>query len=491
MKKKISKSLFKQLSFCNLFSTLGVRKRTLLSRKCKLFSAPILLFYILLSYLLWFESVHAASSVLYVREGTHPGYERLVMEVQQGKSPKAKFYNKGIIVIEGLGPFSKVSHKVLSGKESKVLKKCELLSQGLVLTLKDVGQYQIKRQFLLPAPPQQRSPGSDTGQKEQQQQVMRFVVDLEKRKGAFKETASREINVQKSSAQKNNSHQTVIKILEQKQGVAIRIDDTKQGANSPNKNQNDLSKAIVILKEQNPLPFIPLLLQKPYRPMIVIDAGHGGHDPGSVSCLKRYEKHVTLAAALKIAAELKASGRYHVKLTRQSDVFVPKRQRFDIARKANADFFISIHADNHPDPKMSGLSIYTLSKTATDKEAERLAQRENAAEFVSGFDLDVGDQDVSSILIHLSQKDTKNVSLKIARALQEYIRAENFTKILNLRAADLAVLKAPDTPSLLIELGFLSNKTDEKRVHDVNFQKKVAILVVRALDNHFKETTIR
>jgi N-acetylmuramoyl-L-alanine amidase len=229
----------------------------------------------------------------------------------------------------------------------------------------------------------------------------------------------------------------------------------------------------------------PKLLMKPFRPSIVIDAGHGGYDPGSISSRGVFEKTVTLAAAKRIAAILKKSGRYHVKLTRNRDIFVPKRERFAIARAAKADFFISIHADNHSDKKLQGLTIYTLSSIASDKEAARLAKQENSDEFLSGFSLESKEAEVSNILIALSQAETNNVSLQVAKHLHENIAAAKFTKLMTLRSADLAVLKAPDTPSLLIELGYLSNLEDEKLIQKPDFQKKVADHLLKALDNYF------
>lgn len=270
------------------------------------------------------------------------------------------------------------------------------------------------------------------------------------------------------------------KILVKKNDAPFAEQTIKNGY-KPQGSEKALPEALV-----DALKFHPLLMRKPYQPTIVIDPGHGGHDPGSISCHKRYEKDVTLAAALAISKHLKSSGRYRVVLTRDRDCFIAKRKRFAIARKAKADFFISLHADSHPSAKMEGVSIYTLSREATDLEAAMLAQRENACEFVSVFDLKPEHNDVKDILINISQKDTKRLSLRVAQALHENLRKSLGTNVLTLRAANIAVLKAPDIPSVLIELGFLSNARDEARLHQPEFQKKVAFAIKNALDKFFK-----
>ena len=234
--------------------------------------------------------------------------------------------------------------------------------------------------------------------------------------------------------------------------------------------------------------FHPFLLEKPFRPNIVIDAGHGGHDPGSISCRGNYEKNVTLKAAKNIAVELKKAGRYHVVLTRKRDIFVPKRKRFAIAREAKADFLISIHADNHPSKKLRGLTIYTLSAKASDKEADRLSKQENKSEFLEDLDFTANvTRDVSNVLIDIAQRASKNTALILAETFHKCLLEKKVGKLMTLRSADLAVLKAPDTPSILVELGFLSNVKDEKLVRTVQYQKKLAQALINALDKYFKK----
>tara|TARA_R110002095_G_scaffold2288_1_gene9523 strand:- start:973 stop:2178 length:1206 start_codon:yes stop_codon:yes gene_type:complete len=232
----------------------------------------------------------------------------------------------------------------------------------------------------------------------------------------------------------------------------------------------------------------PHLLEKPFRPTIVIDPGHGGHDPGSISCRGHFEKHVTLAAAKILLADLKKAGRYHVLLTRDKDVFVAKRERFARARESQADFFISVHADSHPLKTLRGLSIYTLSAKASDAEAERLAKQENKSDFLEDLQFaENASLDVSNVLIDIAQRGSKNTALQLAKKLQHCLQENKIGKLMTLRSADLAVLKAPDTPSILIELGYLSNEKDEKLVRSIAYQKKLAQSLLEALDKYFSK----
>lgn len=232
--------------------------------------------------------------------------------------------------------------------------------------------------------------------------------------------------------------------------------------------------------------FQPELCSKPFRPTIVIDPGHGGHDPGSVSCRGYFEKHVTLQAAKNISAALKKTGRYHVVLTRKKDEFVAKRVRFAKARESQADFFISVHADSHPLKKLRGITIYTLSAKASDAEAERLAKQENKSEFLEDLQFtESTTKDVSNVLIDIAQRGSKNTALQLAKKIHNSLRVNKVGKLMTLRSADLAVLKAPDTPSILIELGYLSNEKDEKLVRSVTYQKKLAQSLVEALGQYF------
>ncbi len=228
--------------------------------------------------------------------------------------------------------------------------------------------------------------------------------------------------------------------------------------------------------------------QQPARqkPMIVIDAGHGGIDPGAISKTGRYEKHITLVMAKELKQALINSGRYRVTLTRSGDRFLRLRERIAIARAADADVFLSIHADSIKNPKIRGLSVYTLSEQSSDKEAEALAKRENKADLIAGVDLTGESPEVTSILIDLAQRQTMNQSAYLAEYLIKTLGRQ--TKLLRRthRFAGFAVLKAPDVPSVLIELGYLSNPKEEKLLFNRQHRDKLAQGIVKGLDDYFE-----
>lgn len=219
--------------------------------------------------------------------------------------------------------------------------------------------------------------------------------------------------------------------------------------------------------------------------VIVIDPGHGGVDPGTIGISGVYEKHLTLAAARAIAARLRRGGRYRVVLTRKRDVFRRLRHRVRLARDAGAALFLSLHADATPDRKTRGASVYTLSENASDKEAAALAEKENKADVIAGVDLSRESPVVTDILIDLAQRETMNQSARFAaRLVKELGRKTRLLRNTH-RFAGFAVLKAPDVPSVLIELGFLSNRHDERALRSKAHRAKLAAAVGRAVDAYF------
>lgn len=222
------------------------------------------------------------------------------------------------------------------------------------------------------------------------------------------------------------------------------------------------------------------------RPVVVIDPGHGGVDPGTHG-QKVLEKEVVLAFARELAASLKATGRYEVYLTRDRDIYIPLRERVSIARRKEADLFISIHADAISRKKVRGMSIYTLSETASDKEAAALARKENRSDIIAGMDF--GDQpaEVTNILIDLAQRETKNLSVKFANTVVNEMQGKTTLLDRTHRFAGFRVLKAPDVPSVLIELGFLTNKSDEKLLVSSKWRKNVATGLQQAIDQYFRQ----
>jgi N-acetylmuramoyl-L-alanine amidase len=233
-------------------------------------------------------------------------------------------------------------------------------------------------------------------------------------------------------------------------------------------------------------PGVPLLRPVPAMlPLVYIDPGHGGPDPGTIGHDGTYEKNVTLAVAQELQRQLLASGRYRVKLTRNSDRFVALRERFEMARIDHADMFISLHADSSfvGDPR--GASIYTLSETSSDAEAAALATKENKADLIAGVDLSKQNVVVTSILIDLAQRETKNLSAHFAELLVEDLGGVTLLLPNSHRYAGFAVLKAPDIPSVLIELGYLSNAQDEALLLSAAHRAKLGGAMLRAIDGYF------
>jgi len=220
--------------------------------------------------------------------------------------------------------------------------------------------------------------------------------------------------------------------------------------------------------------------------VVAIDAGHGGVDPGAIGSLGTLEKNITLAAARELRRLLEATGRYRVVMTRNSDIYVPLAERVEIARKGKSELFISLHADKHDSPKVRGASVYTLSETASDAETEAFARRENSSDLVAGIDIGEDyDEEVARILISLVQQSTMNCSAVFASGLTKHIKKQTRLLPRPHRFAGFRVLKAPDVPSVLLEMGYLSNKVDEKGLRNAATRSKIMKAVVKAVDAYF------
>ena len=232
------------------------------------------------------------------------------------------------------------------------------------------------------------------------------------------------------------------------------------------------------------------MLAKPVRAdgkkVIVIDPGHGGIDPGALSPRKTREKDVVLAFSKELKEIMDADGRFHVVLTRDDDRFISLKDRVGIARKEGADLFIAIHADTLRGQTATGTTLYTLSDKASDAESEELAQRENRADALAGIDLASQSEDVAGMLIDLAQRDSRNQASMFSKKALSYFRG-NVTKMTGkpIRSAGFTVLKAPDVPSILIELGFLSNPKDEERLTSPAWRKSLARALTAAIDAQF------
>ena len=221
-------------------------------------------------------------------------------------------------------------------------------------------------------------------------------------------------------------------------------------------------------------------------PLVVIDPGHGGRDPGAISPFGGVlEKNVTLALARRIRDELAASGRVRVALTREDDSYLLLQDRYEIARRLDADLFISVHADAAPrNDGARGATIYTLSEVASDAVAAELARRENEADLIGGVRMS-SDPTVNHILIDLAQREAMDVSAEFARILyREAAPVFPFRPDWH-RFASLVVLKAPDIPSILFESGYLTNEVDVGYIRSPQGQAQIADGLRRAIEAHF------
>ena len=223
------------------------------------------------------------------------------------------------------------------------------------------------------------------------------------------------------------------------------------------------------------------------RPIIVLDPGHGGIDNGTKAASGEMEKTIVLEFALLLRDKIEKAGKYHVVMTRSDDTFVALADRVQFARAQQASLFISVHADALPrgEGDAQGASVYTLSETASDSEAARLAETENRADVIAGVDLTFEPNDVADILIDLAQRETKTFSVQFARGLIESMRTATRMHKNSLKSAGFRVLKAPDIPSVLVELGYVSNRQDIKSLTSADWREHTADSIAQAVDRFF------
>jgi N-acetylmuramoyl-L-alanine amidase len=223
------------------------------------------------------------------------------------------------------------------------------------------------------------------------------------------------------------------------------------------------------------------------RPIIVLDPGHGGIDNGTVASTGVMEKSIVLDFALLLRDMLEKSGKYRVVMTRTDDRFIPLVDRVRMARIRQAALFVSIHADalRKGEGQAQGATVYTLSETASDAEAARLAENENRADVIAGIDLSHEPNDVADILIDLAQRETKVFSVQFARDIVSNVRKVARMHKHPLKSAGFKVLKAPDVPAVLIELGYVSSKSDLRQLTSDTWQARTAGAMVKAIDAFF------
>jgi N-acetylmuramoyl-L-alanine amidase len=223
------------------------------------------------------------------------------------------------------------------------------------------------------------------------------------------------------------------------------------------------------------------------RPLVVLDPGHGGIDTGTKGPGGVEEKDIVLNFAQRLRDRVEKTGKYRVLMTRTDDTFVPLADRVRIARDAGAALFVSIHADSlpHGEGDAQGASVYTLSETATDSEAARLAEKENRADVIAGVDLKSEPDDVAGILLDLAERETKSLSIQFAHRLVGDMKSATRLHKMPLKSAGFRVLRAPDVPSVLVELGYVSNRQDLESLLSESWRNRTADSIAQAIDSYF------
>jgi len=251
---------------------------------------------------------------------------------------------------------------------------------------------------------------------------------------------------------------------------------------------NKTTKIAPRWRKKSALPAVKKKKKKAGRPVVIIDPGHGGIDPGATSRSGLKEKNVVFAFSRALRQRLNATGRYKVILTRTIDAYIPLRERVATARRHDGDLFISIHADSVPgrySQSISGATVYTLSEKASDAETKALAAKENRSDVIAGVDLPDTEDEVTGILIDLAMRETKNLSINFADIILANLKGKTPLMKKAHRFAGFRVLKAPDIPSVLVELGYMSNPGDVKKLTSKAWRDKVAGALVHSVDRFF------
>ncbi|MGK7294842.1 MAG: N-acetylmuramoyl-L-alanine amidase [Candidatus Wenzhouxiangella sp. M2_3B_020] len=226
------------------------------------------------------------------------------------------------------------------------------------------------------------------------------------------------------------------------------------------------------------------------RDMIVaIDAGHGGEDPGAIGPSGMYEKNIVLAIARELERQIEAAPGMHPVMIRTGDYYVPLKERYERAREARADLFVSIHADAFRDRRVRGSSVYVLSRSGASSQAARLlAQSENEADLIGGVELDHGDDMLKSVLLDLSQNASMEYSRTAATKILGELGSVGRNHKRRVESANFVVLRSPDVPSVLVEVGFISNPSDEANLGSRGHRERLAVALREGISEHFRET---
>ena len=400
-----------------------------------------------------------ALSIDTVRFGTHPDKTRIVLELDQPTDFKAFVLNDPYRIVIDLPAYEWNAGTIKKPKNGLVTDlrtgKLDTITSRLVVDVtKPVA---IRSAFTLPASASAKnrlvidfqvvSANTTTDEKK------KFFGELEQQPAINPAAKTTNVNAKIAAPQKIETQTNTI---------------------TPARKPTETSKVTN--------PFTPLR-----KPHIVIDAGHGGQDPGAIGINKAYEKNIALASAKELKKKLESTGRYKVSLTRDRDYYIKLYKRVQIARAKKADLFISIHADSIDDKNVRGASVYTLSNKSSDAQTAKLAARENRSDIIAGVDLTHEDKEVSDILLDLAMRDTMNQSKFFANTVVSTFKNHNIGLLRKPhRYAGFAVLKAPDVPSVLLEIGFMSNRQDAALLARSSYRSKVASALVESINRYFQ-----
>jgi N-acetylmuramoyl-L-alanine amidase len=248
-------------------------------------------------------------------------------------------------------------------------------------------------------------------------------------------------------------------------------------------------RLVVDLADTDATPVVKRAAAPPQRGrdvVVAIDAGHGGEDPGASGRAGVQEKDVVLAIARRVAEEINATPGMRAVLTRSGDYFVPLRKRMELAHQAQADFFMSIHADSYRDRDAKGATVYVLSeRAASDEQAQLLAQRENASDLIGGISLGDKDQLLARVLIDLSQSAAMSASTAAGQRLIRRMSAVTSMRRVQVQQAPFLVLKSPDIPSVLVETAYISNPREEAALRSAAYQSTLAVALRQGIVDYF------
>ena len=413
-----------------------------------------------------------ALDVTSLRFGTHADSQRVVIELSDAAKFKTYTMEGPNRIIVDLPNFKWKVGTIQKPVTSAItdIRHGPIGSDAARIVLETSGKALIASSFLLPS---------------NDKQPNRIVIDFGSTAATARAIADKDARPHSASTVQNLAAQLPIPVHQKMNGAkpALKITKTKdmdvsaiaaQSQELPEASNSDIDTP-------------PVTKRNGQKPLIIIDPGHGGQDPGAHAANGNYEKSIVLAVGLELKKTLEDSGQYRVQMTRDRDIFIPLKDRVKFARRNGGDLFVSLHADSMPDSTVTGASVYTLSDTASDKEAEKLAERENKSDAIAGVNLANQDSDVANILIDLASRDTMNQSRYLANTVVSTMPSTGVNMLSRQphRSAGFAVLKAMDIPSILVEMGYLTNLGESNRLSSREYRAKIAQGLKKSIDAYF------